>query len=224
MRRSVTAVLIAVTVLVAAGACRGRDGGDDDLPDGAGLLAAAADEMAGVETVAMLLETDTDLGGLPVRQVDGVVTQAGDAEGTARVEQFGQELELRFVVVDEIFHYQLLGNWQQLPLADAAEFYDPSAILDPDRGVAQLLRTATDPRVERRDGDRYEVTATFGAASLAVLLPGTTADTRGTVWIGVDRPLLHQARFPAPAPQGGESGTVDVALSNFDEPVTVVAP
>lgn len=223
MRRSVTAVLIAATVLVAAAGCRSRDGGGD-LPDGAGLLSAAADEMAGVETVAMLLESDTELAGLPVRQVDGVITRAGDAEGTALVEQLGQQLELQFVVVDETFHYQLLGSWQELPLADAAQFYDPSAVLDPERGVSQLLRTATEPAVERRDGDRYEVSATFDAAALAVLLPGTTEDTRGTVWIGVDRPLLHQARFPVPAASGGEPGMVNVALSRFDEPVTIVAP
>jgi lipoprotein LprG len=223
MRKSVTAVLLAVTVLVANAGCRGRDD-SADLPDGAGLLTAAADEMAGVETVAMLLETDVDLGGLPVRQVDGVITRAGDAQGTARVEQFGQQLELRFVVVDETFHYQLLGAWQQVPLADAAEFYDPSAILDPDRGVSQLLRTATDPQVEGRDGDRYEVSATFNAAALAVVLPGATQDIRGTVWIGVDRPLLHQARFPVAAGAGEEAGTLDVELSRFDEPVTIVAP
>lgn len=221
MHRSVTAALsaaAAAAILLTAGCNRG--GGDDgggDLPDAAGLMTAAADEMAQVETVAMQLETDTDLGGLPVRRVDGVVTQAGDAEGTALIEQLGTEVELKFVVVEETFHYQLIGGWQQLPLADAAEFYDPSAILDPDRGVANLLRTATDPRVERRDGDQYEVTATFPAEALGVVLPGA-AETRGTVWIGVDRPLLHRAQFPV------EEGTVTVSLSKFDEPVTIVAP
>jgi lipoprotein LprG len=221
MQRSVTATLsaaAAVTILLAAGCNRG--GGDDegDLPDAAGLMTAAADEMAGVETVAMVLESDTDLGGLPVRQVDGVITQAGDAEGTALVEQLGTEVELQFVVVDETFHYQLIGGWQELPLSQAAQFYDPSAILDPDRGVANLLRTATDPRVERRDGDQYEVTADFQATELGTVLPGAADQTRGTVWIGVDRPLLHRAQFPV-----GE-GTVTVSLSNFDEPVTIVAP
>jgi lipoprotein LprG len=186
-------------------------------------MAAAADEMAQVETVAMLLETDTDLGGLPVREVDGVVTQAGDAQGTAQVEQFGQQVELQFVVVDDTFHYQLIGGWQQVPLTDAAEFYDPSAILDPQRGISNLLRTATDPQIERRDGDTYEVTATFDAGALGVVLPGAAQATRGTVWIGVDRPLLHRAQFPVEA-GAAEPGTVTVTLSKFDEPVTVVAP
>jgi len=221
MRRRVTATLsaaAAVTILLTAGCKGGGDDGGGDLPDAAGLMTAAADEMAGVETVAMLLETDADLGGLPVRQVDGVITQAGDAEGTALVEQLGTQVELQFVVVDETFHYQLIGGWQEIPLTDAAQFYDPSAVLDPDRGVANLLRTATDPQIERRDGDQYEVTATFPAASVATLLPGATGETRGTVWIGVDRPLLHRAQFPV------AEGTVTVTLSNFDEPVTIVAP
>jgi lipoprotein LprG len=222
MRRSVTAVLLAVTVLAANAGCRGGQDDDGDLPDGAELMAAAADEMAGVQTVAMRLETDVDLGGLPVREVDGTITQAGDAQGTAQVEQFGQQVELRFVVVDETFHYQLLGGWQQLPLSQAAAFYDPSAILDPERGVSQVLRTATDPQVQRRDGDQYEVTATFDAQALAVLVPGATEDTQGTVWIGVDRPLLHRAEFPITA--GGDTGTLSVELSDFDAPVTIVAP
>ncbi|HEY8471939.1 MAG TPA: LppX_LprAFG lipoprotein [Natronosporangium sp.] len=220
MRRSVTvtwSAAAAVAVLLAAGCSRGGGDDDGDLPDAAGLMTAAADEMAQVETVAMLLESDTDLGGLAVRRVDGVLTQAGDADGVALVEQLGTQVELKFRVVGETFYYQLIGGWQQQPLAEAADYYDPSAILDPDRGIAQLLRSATDPQVERRDGDQYEVTATFPAEQLDVVLPGAQ-ETRGTVWIGVDRPLLHRAQFPV------EEGTVTVTLSKFDEPVTIVAP
>jgi len=214
----------AAAVLLTAAGCQGGDG-DADLPAGDQLLAAAADEMAQVETVAVLIEADTNVADLPLRQVDGVITRTGEAEGTAQVEQLGQRVELRFVVVDDTFHYQLFGGWQQLPLAEASEFYDPSAILDPDRGLAQLLRTATDATVQRRDGDLYEVTATFGAAGLAGLLPGMPDGTEGTVWIGVDRPLLHRARVPVPAEAGGgEAGTLSVTLSDFDQPVTISAP
>jgi lipoprotein LprG len=228
MRRHVTTLAAAVTLaaLLGAAGCKGgkdNDDGGGELPEAAALMTASADEMAQVETVAMQLETDTDLGGLPVRAVDGVVTRAGDAEGTAEIEQLGQLVELRFVVVDDTFHYQLIGGWQQLPLDDAAEFYDPSAILDPDRGVANLLRTATDPTVEGRDGDLYEVTATFNADALEVVLPGAPDGTRGTLWIGVDRPLLHRAQFPVEA-GSAEVGTLHVTLSNFDEPVDIVAP
>lgn len=224
MRRYLTATgaAAAATGLLAAAGC---SGGDDPLPDAAGLLSSAAEEMARVETVAMQLEADTGVtvADLPLRAVDGVVTRDGDAEGTAQVEQFGQRVEVRFVVVDDTFHFQLIGAWQEVPLSGATDFYDPSAILDPDRGVANLLRSATDATVEGRDGDRYEVTATFPATAVEVLLPGVAEEVRGTVWIGVDRPLPQQARLPVPA-GAGEPGTLTIGLSDFDEPVTVVAP
>jgi lipoprotein LprG len=225
MRRYPTATRLtaagAALLLAVAGCSRGGDG--SDLPDGGELLQAAAGEMAQVETVAIRLAADAELANLPVREVDGVITRAGAAQGTAHVEQLGQRLEVQFVVLDGIFYYQLLGGWQELPLTEATDFYDPSAVLDPERGVANLLRTATDPTVERRDGDTYQVTASFRADALSALVPGAAEGTRGTVWIGVERPLLHRAQFPLPA-GAGEPGTLSVDLSEFDQPVDIRAP
>jgi lipoprotein LprG len=226
MRRHLIAAVAALLAAVLAGTGCGR-GDDRDLPDAAALLSASADEMARVETVGFRLESDADLGSLPVRTVDGVVTRAGDARGAATVDQFGQTVEIRFVVLDDRFHYQLLGDWQEAPLTAVAQLYDPSAILDPDRGIANLLRTATDPQVRGRESvsgvDTYEVTASFDAAALAVLLPGAPDGVPGSLWIGVERPLVHQARFAVPAGEG-EAGTLTVGLSDFDAPVTIEAP
>jgi lipoprotein LprG len=224
MRRYPTATRLtaaAFTGLLALAGCS-RGGGDGDLPDGGELLQAAAGEMAQVETVAIRLTADAELANLPVREVAGVITRAGAAQGTAQVEQLGQRLEVQFVVLDDTFYYQLLGGWQELPLSEATDFYDPSTVLDPDRGVANLLRTATDPSVER-DGDTYRVTASFSAEALSGLVPGAADGTRGTVWIGVERPLLHRAQFPLPA-GAGEPGTLSVELSDFDQPVDIRAP
>lgn len=215
--------LAAVTGLLAAAGCSG-DRDDGDLPDGAELLQAAADEMAEVETVAFRLEAEAGVAGLPVREVEGVLTQAGEAEGTAVVEQLGQVLEVDFVVLDDTFHFQLFGGWQELPLAEATDVYAPTSVLDPDRGVANLLRTASDPTVERRDGDLYEVTADLNRQALAGLVPDPAGGTRGTVWIGVDRPLLHRVELPVPAEGEGETGTLSVSLSGFDQPVEISAP
>lgn len=210
-------VAIAVALLLVVTGCRrGDDGGE--LPDPAELLVAAADEMAQVETVAVQLEAETGLVNLPLRSIDGVVTNAGDAEGAAELEESGQRVEVQFVVVDGVFHYQLLGAWQQLPVDDANRFYDPSVILDPEVGVSHLLRTATDAKMVGRDGDTYEVTATFPADGVSGLLPGAPDGTPGTVWIGVDRPLLHRAEFELP------TGKVTATLSDFDQPVEIRAP
>lgn len=224
MRTRQTGFLAAVAVVAIAVAGCGGGGGDDDpveVPEAAELMSAAADEMAGVETVRLVLAAGGGIPGIPLHAADAVVTAAGDADGTATIELTGVgAVEVRFVLVGDTFHYQAVGAWLQLPREDAAEIYDPSAILDPDRGVAHLLRTARDPEVTgtRGDTEAYQVTATFAAADIAALVPGVTEDVDGTLWIGVDRPLLHEAEFDL------SSGTVTAELSGFDEPVEISAP
>lgn len=187
------------------------------------LLGEAADEMAGLQTVRLHVESDAEVAELPVRTLEGQVTRAGDAAGTAQVEQFDQLMELQFVVVGDEFHYRLLGSWQEAPRAEAADLYDPSAVLDPDRGVAHLLRTATDAAldgIEEIAGvDTYRVTARFDPDAAAALLPGAPGELTGTLWIGVDPPVLHQAEFTSP-----ELGTATVRLSDFDAPADISAP
>lgn len=216
---------LATAVVLAAGCS--NDGDDappepQETPDVTELMSAAADRMAQVETVRLRIEADADIADLPLRAADAVVTSAGDAEGTAEVEQLGQLLEIQFVLVEDTFHYQLVGQWLEMPRTDAAQLYDPSAILDPDQGIANLIRTAQEPEISGTstvDGvQAYEVSATFGAAELAGVLPGVPDGLPGTLWIGVDEPLLHQAEF---TPTGG---TVTVNLSDFDAPADITAP
>jgi lipoprotein LprG len=232
--RRTTVVLAAgaVTALAAGTAMTGctGDGAADQLAgrSASELLAAAAEEMAAVGTVRLRVDVEAAAGAagtatVPVRDVDGHVTAAGDAQGTARVEQFGQLVELEFVVTGDDFHYRLLGSWQQVPRAEAASLYDPSVILDPDRGVANLLRTATEADLdgtERIGGvDTVRVTATVDQEAAAALLPGAPEGLTATMWVGTDRILLHQVVFSAP-----EFGTATVRLSDHDVPVDIRAP
>jgi lipoprotein LprG len=211
----------AMAAVLAAGGCGGGDESAADLPEAAELMSASADEMAGVETVRLVLSAGGGIAGIPVQEADAVVTAAGDAEGAATVELSGVgAVEVQFVLVGDAFHYQAVGPWLQIPREDAAQIYDPSAILDPDRGVANLLRNAQDPELTGTRGDieAYQVTATFAAADLAALLPGVTEDVDGTLWIGADRPLLQEAEFAI------SGGTVTATLSEFDEPVEISEP
>lgn len=218
--------LAAVLAVLTVGGCTrgGQAPVDGPLPDAAQLLEASAQEMAGVQTARLSIEADAEVADLAVRRVDGVVTRSGEAEGTAQVEQFGVLAEADFVVVAGTFHFRLVGGWQQVPLDSADALYDPSAILDPDRGVAALLRTATDAQTGGQDSldgvDTYQVTAAFDAAVLDPLLPGIGDGVTGTLWLGSDRPVLHQARFEVP----DGAGTVTVTLSDFDAPVDISAP
>lgn len=223
VRRTIAALLL---VLSAAVGCGRGGGGDGDLPAAEELLAAAADEMAGVQSTRVVVETDADLSGLSVRRVEGVLTRSGEAEGTAQIEQLGALMEVSFVLVGDTFHYKLIGGWQQLPLSQAATLYDPSAILDAERGVPHLLRTATDGEVEARETvsgvDTYRVSATLSSGALGALLPGVGESVPGTLWIGVDRPLLHRAEVTLTGAAG--AGTATVTLADFDAPVEISAP
>ncbi|MFS8523170.1 MAG: LppX_LprAFG lipoprotein [Micromonosporaceae bacterium] len=199
--------------------------GDQDLPDDADqVLAGAVDAMADLRTVRLRVQADTDVAELPVRRVEAQVTRTGDAAGTAQVEQFGQLVEVTFVVVGDAFHYQVLGGWQKGSRAEAAALYDPSAILDPDRGVAHLLRTLTDARVEGEDevaGVRtWRVTGGLAREAVATLLPGAPEGVTGTLWIGVERPLLHRVRVELP----DGAGPVTVDLFDHDAPADIREP
>lgn len=197
--------------------------GGGQRPDAAPLLARSAQAMRQVDTVRFDISVEGGgVGEFAIRAAQGQLTRRGDAKGTVRLDQFGQLVELRFVLVDGNAYVQgPTGGFQAAPYA--TQVYDPSTILDPHHGVAALLARATQATTETRtevDGvDAYRVRATFPGAVLDGLVPGLTTDTRGTVWVGAGRNRLLQARFPLP---GGGSATV--RLFDFGAPARITAP
>ncbi|HEU4427003.1 MAG TPA: LppX_LprAFG lipoprotein [Pilimelia sp.] len=227
-----TAALAALALAVAAlTAC--TDSGDKpppaagDLPPGDTLVKDAAAAMRAVRTAEFDITSEGTVDRLGIRGAQGVITSEGDARGTARIDQAGTLVELSFVAVDDTLYLKgATGGWQQVPLAAASSVYDPSLILNPDRGVANVLATATDATTEARetvDGTpAYRVKANLKAQALAAIAPGVSEDVTGTLWIGTDRKVLHRASFVVPGAGGG--GTVTVTLRKFDAPVTIRAP
>ncbi|MDG4830246.1 LppX_LprAFG lipoprotein [Solwaraspora sp. WMMD1047] len=232
MRRPLAFASALVLLLAGLVGCTERDtpadagagAAADQLPAAAELLAAAGTELAAVKTARFSIDTEGAVDLLGIRGASGVITSTGDAEGEARLDQGGNVVELSFVIKGQTLHVKgLTGGWQQVPLSLAASVYDPSAMLTPDRGVAHLVRTASGTTEARETVDgapSYRISGTLNGAALAALVPGVTDDVTGTLWIGVDRPVLHRASFPAP----GQSGTVTVTFSDFDAPVTIREP
>jgi lipoprotein LprG len=184
--------------------------------------------MREIKTTRFLITADGAISGLSLRRAEGVLTEEGSAEGTAQVEQAGQNVELTFVIVgDKIYLKGPTGGYQELPLALAASVYDPSAILDPDRGIARVLSTAINPRTEAAEAvdgtDTYRVAVTAAGADLKAVIPGVTGDVPGKVWLGSTDKRLHKAVFTLPA-AGGATGTVTVTFSEFDAPADISAP
>ena len=78
------------------------------------------------------------------------------------------------------------GDWRQVPLAMAAAVYDPTALLDPERGLAHAARHHV--RRPDRGADpgmsAYRVRATFDTRALNTLVPGANEKITGTIWVG----------------------------------------
>ena len=134
---------------------------------------------------------DGQLPSVTVQSAKGVLNADGDAQGTATIVQFGQLVEVEFVLAGgELYIKGVTGGFTQVPAALAGSVYDPSAILDPDRGVAKVLSSVQSPTIAGTEGDSWLVSGSVPADVAAGLVPGITAD--------VDRPV-HHLRWPAPS-------------------------
>ena len=229
-RRSiVTAVALA---LVATTAGCGEDkpaAKTSDLPAADGLLQQSAAAMRTVETVRFSLEITGKPGGVPLRKVEGQFAKAGNAKGKVQLDQAGTLSELEYVVIGTTAYIKgPTGGWQNVPLSVASTVYDPSAILDPERGIAKLIQTASGGRTEAReevDGtDAYRVAAGFGSTVVAALVPGFGVGASGQLWISAKDKLLVRIKLQMPATGGGEASTVLVKLSDYNAAASISAP
>jgi lipoprotein LprG len=192
-------------------------------------MTRAAAAMAQVQTVAVDVAVDPALTSIPVRSATGKLTSAGDAIGTATLSQGTSTVEFNFVITQGTLYLKgATGQYQRLPLALAAGIYDPTALLSPDRGVAALLRTATNATTEAREDvngvPAYRVRATLDPNLVTGIVPGLTGATTGTVWIDQASSRVLKAQIDVPNPAGGGPVPVTVTLSDFNAPVTVTPP
>lgn len=223
-------VLVLSTALLALVACSpDKKASSEDkapavtLPDGGQLVKDSAQAMREIKTTQFLIDAGGEIAGLSLRRAEGTLTKEGKAKGTAQLEQSGAPVELEFVIVGDKIHLKgPTGGFQALPLTLAASVYDPSAILDPERGIAKVLGTATGATTEAKeqvDGkDAWRVAATSTGPDLKGLIPGITGSVPAKLWIAEADKRLLKSTFTLPG------GTVTVTFKAFDAPVTISAP
>ncbi|MFG2072865.1 LppX_LprAFG lipoprotein [Nonomuraea maritima] len=210
--------LMIVAVLALTAACSSGGGAGAELPSGPELMTKAAEAMKTVKTAGFSITTE-GRPNVPVRTADGRLTAAGDADGTITLDVLGTLQEVSFTLVGDTVHFKgPTGGYQKMTREQLAQLYDPSVILQPTKGIAQLLASATDPKVEAVDGDAYRVAATFSGQVLGQIVPGVTQGVTGTVWIDRATSRLTKAGVPL------QGGTVTVAFSDYDAPITITPP
>src|SRR5437879_3375230 len=216
---SIRAVAAAALVLTAATACSGG-GSSEKLPAGADLMKQSSTAMSGVKSVGFTIRTDGKPS-LLVKSADGKLLKSGDATGTLQVVQSGATVEMSFTVLgNSVYLKGVTGGYRKVPKALAMALYDPSAILDPQRGIAPLLAKASGPKSEAKEKvggqEAYRIKATLPKESAAALVPGVTQDLTGEVWLGVaDHRLLKVKADLPPAADGGK-GSVTVTFTDFN--------
>ncbi|MBB2912971.1 lipoprotein LprG [Streptosporangium becharense] len=213
-----------ITALSMVTACSG-DGASNPgaaLPSGPELVKKAAEAMRTVKSAAFSMETE----GTPpvqVKKADGRLNETGDGDGTIQVDVLGNLQEISFVLIGDTVHFKgVTGGFQKMTRSQLAAIYDPSVILNPDRGVVQLLTNALDPKAEAAEKvggvDAYRVSATLSRQVLATMVPGLGQDVTGKLWIDKATNRLLKADLPL------TGGKVLVSFSDYDVPVQVTAP
>ncbi|WP_019202765.1 LppX_LprAFG lipoprotein [Tsukamurella sp. 1534] len=191
----------------------------------------------------LVLTVDKAIQGLPVASVDGDITSDKDsktvaAKGDANVRVQENYVQTKFVVIDGHLYANLGGpKFQDMGKTGEKGVYDPSVILDMDKGLAKVVESIQNPKVESRETvnglKTVKVTGTVSPQLLDPILPQITeVAKRGnvstlplTLWIvdesGADpqpRPNVAQMRVTM------QQGNIDLKLSDFGKQVSVEKP
>lgn len=223
MRNRIRLALIPVAVAaIALAGCSKTDKADPNLPEAATLLSESAATTKTQTSTHIVLKVTGDKPTLKLSDLTGDLTTKPTvaAKGTAKT----GGLELPFVVVDGELFAQLGSAYSSMgPVKDV---YDVGLILDPNKGLANLLANITGAKSEKTetiDGvDSVLVTGTMSKDALNTFTGGTTltADIPAKAWIQKDgnHALTKISVDTSPG------NTIEMSLSDWGKPVTVDKP
>jgi lipoprotein LprG len=228
MMRRILLVTLALTAAVATACSSEEPAGGGDLPDAAGLLNDAAASTADITSAHFTLAVNGEIPGLSVKSAEGDLTReggpSGAAKGTVSMDLMGSLFEGEFVLVEDSLYVKgPTGGFTELPASMVRSLYDPAAILDPDKGIANVLKSVQDPRTEGAEDvegvSTYRVVGRVTKDVVSTLVPGIDSDVDITFWLRQDdghQPVKASVKVP--------QGTVDVTLSDIDKQVDITAP
>jgi lipoprotein LprG len=227
-KRPILAVLAALATAAAlVGGCSSSKQSTAPLPDAAPLLAKSNLTTRNVTSVHLVLSVTGTIKGLPVKTLTGDLTTSPDtaAKGDANLTVLGSAVDAQFVVDEGTLYAALTpGHWESF--GRAADIYDPSEILNPNTGLANVLTNISDPKSDSRETingqSTVKITGTASADAVNGLAPQlkATQPLPATMWIQEtgDHQLV-QAKLDQSA-----GNSVQMTLSNWNAPVQVTKP
>jgi lipoprotein LprG len=228
MRRRISAavlVFLALITALLAGCSSSNKTSNAPLPDAATLLKQSSDTTKNLKSVHLVLQVTGSIPNLPVHSLTGDLTNTPvvAARGNANITAFGQTINADFVVANANLYAALTPNkWTNF--GPAADIYDPSVILDPDKGLANILANFTNPTSDGRetiDGvQTVRVKGTVNGPAIGAIVPEITNQVPATAWIREDG--AHDLVKASVETSPGNS--IDMTLSDWNKPVTVSPP
>jgi lipoprotein LprG len=228
-------VLLGMVALIAV---LGAGCSDDSSPpasggqDAAALLRDSAAAMKDVKSTHFTLKVNGSIKGISVHSADGDLTKEGGPSGAAKgkvnMELFGNLFEGEFVLVEDTVYIKgPTGPYQQLPASLVSSVYDPSAILNPDKGISKVLASVQNPKFEGTETVNGQATNKVSARAtkdvVSSIVPGVSSDVDITFWLRQDnkQPVKAEAKLPG---EDGKPASVEITLSDVDKPVTITKP
>jgi lipoprotein LprG len=215
-----------VTAIALLAGCSSSED-NSNLPDAATLLKQSAETTKSQTSVHLLLTVQGEIAALPIETLEGNLTTspAVAAEGKANILVLGQRLEgVSFVVIDgKLYGAITAGTFQDF--GPAADIYDVSAILSPEKGLANVVSNFSDAKADGRETingvKTVRVTGNVSADAVNKIANlGVTAPVPGTAWIAEEgnHELMQAKLEPTPG------NSVTMTMSDWGKPVTVNKP
>ncbi len=224
--KSTIAAAGAAAVVLAG--CSSGGSGNEALPDAAELLTASQASTAKLTSAHLEITVEGKITGMPIKSVVGDLTNepASAAKGNATITMGGSTVEAPFIVADGILYAALTEGGSYSDWGPAEKIYDPSVILDPNNGLANMLANFTGATSEATekvgDTETVRVTGETSAEAVNKLLPQLKADkpVKSTAWIAKDDDhKLVKARISP-----SDDTYIDMTLSAWNAPVTITKP
>jgi lipoprotein LprG len=218
--------LFAAVVLI-AGCSSSSNKSSESLPDAATLLKESSDATRALQSIHLELTVGGHFDNFPIKTLSGDLTQAPSvaAQGNAKLTFQGSDVDAKFVVADSNLYVALAGD-SFIDMGPAADVYDISAILSPDKGLANVLAHFNDPKSESTETvngiETVKVTGQVSADAVNAIAPSIKASqpSPGTAWI--EKEGEHKLVQLKLEPSSGN--TIQMTLSYWNKPITVAKP
>ena len=224
---AIFAAVVAAVALIAGCSSKSQDS-SKPLPDAATLLKQSSDTTKSQPSVHLKLTVQGTIKELPIESLEGDLTNkpAVAAQGTANIVFLGQKLEgVDFVVADgTLFGALTKGSFQNC--GPAADIYDPSTLLNPDTGLANVIANFADPKADGRETingvETVRITGNVSPDAVDKIAPQLSASgpVPGTAWIQEDgnHELMQVKLEPTP------DTSVTMSCTDWGKSVTVTKP